>query len=188
MEVLPYLDILDRALEDRCLSSAEQEDLAGAAAMLGLSVDRVCAVHADYVATLIAFAYRDGIVTDREREDLDLVAEALGVEGVEQALRRARADSATSDTSGVRSLAGQSVCFTGALVCTYDGVAITRELAHTLAERAGMCVASSVTRSLDMLVVADPDSMSGKARKARQYGTRVIAESAFWPMIGVDVS
>lgn len=31
------------------------------------------------------------------------------------------------------------------------------------------------------------DSMSGKATKAREYGVRVIAETAFWEMIGVEV-
>jgi hypothetical protein len=29
--------------------------------------------------------------------------------------------------------------------------------------------------------------MSSKARKAREYGTRIIAEPAFWRMLGVPV-
>jgi hypothetical protein len=41
---------------------------------------------------------------------------------------------------------------------------------------------------VDLLVLADPDSTSGKARKARKYGTRLIAETAFWEMIGVEVN
>jgi hypothetical protein len=32
------------------------------------------------------------------------------------------------------------------------------------------------------------DVQSAKARKARELGVRVIAESAFWPLIGVDVN
>jgi len=36
-------------------------------------------------------------------------------------------------------------------------------------------------------VVADPDSLSGKARKARAYGTRIIAEATFWRMIGIEI-
>jgi len=35
-------------------------------------------------------------------------------------------------------------------------------------------------------VAADPDSMSGKAGKARRYGVSIIAESVFWNMMGVD--
>lgn len=53
MQVVPYLDVLDRALEDRRLSPAEQVDLAATAAMLGLSAERVRSVHCDYVATLV---------------------------------------------------------------------------------------------------------------------------------------
>jgi DNA polymerase-3 subunit epsilon len=44
-----------------------------------------------------------------------------------------------------------------------------------------------VTKGLDLLVVADPDSLSAKARKGRQYGTRIMAEAVFWQAIGVAV-
>lgn len=67
-QVAPYLDVLDRAIEDRRLSPAEQGELHAAAAMLELSADRVRKLHGDYVGTLVAVARRDGIVTDRERE------------------------------------------------------------------------------------------------------------------------
>jgi DNA polymerase-3 subunit epsilon len=189
IEVASYLDVLDRALEDRRLSQAEQEDLSATAELLGLDADRVRSLHADYVGTLIALAYRDGVVTEREREDLDLVAEALGIDGVDDTLRRLADERAhAGKLDGGRSIAGLTVCFTGALLCSYDGEPITRDLAHLLAETAGMTVAARVTKSLDVLVVADPHSMSGKARKAQEYGTRIIAETAFWPMIGVEVS
>ena len=59
--------------------------------------------------------------------------------------------------------------------------------AEALAVVAGLTTAKNVTRKCEVLVVADPHSQSAKARKARELGVRVIAESAFWPMIGVDV-
>jgi hypothetical protein len=40
---------------------------------------------------------------------------------------------------------------------------------------------------LDILVVADPDSMSGKANKAHKYGVRVVAEPVFWKMLEIQV-
>lgn len=188
LQVAPYIDILDRALEDRRLSAEEQDDLAATAAMLGLSASRVRELHTDYVGTLIALAYRDGRVTDREREDLDVVAEALGVDGVDRALHELEISEARSDADPEgNALVGRTVCFTGALSCTYGGAPITRELAQRLAEQGGLVVAPRVSKSLDILVVADPDSMSGKARKAREVGTRIIAETAFWPMIGIEV-
>jgi DNA polymerase-3 subunit epsilon len=155
--------------------------------MLGLTANRVRALHADYVGTPIALAHRDGVVSDREREDLDVVAEALGVGGVEEALRRLEALPSRLSAEADATLAGKTACFTGALLCCHEGAPLTRERAERLAERAGLVVVQRVTKSLDVLVVADPNSMSGKAEKARQYGTRIVAETAFWSMIGVEV-
>jgi DNA polymerase-3 subunit epsilon len=42
-----------------------------------------------------------------------------------------------------------------------------------------------VTKRLDLLVVADPDTQSGKARKAQDYGVRIMAEPAFWNALRV---
>jgi DNA polymerase-3 subunit epsilon len=144
-------------------------------------------LHSDYVATLVALARRDGVVTDRERADLALVAEALGIPGIEELLDRPLdvGIGSPTETSG---LAGKSVCFTGTLTCHHEGALVTRDLAQELAEAAGMFVAPRVTKKLDMLVVADPDSLSGKAKQARKYGIRIVAEAAFWSMIGVEVS
>jgi DNA polymerase III subunit epsilon len=185
-QVAPYLDVLDRAIEDRRLSTAEQEELRATATMLGLSAERVRRLHSDYVGTLIAVARRDGIVTDREREDLVLVGEALGIGEIDELLAfRSTSAAGESVDDGLK---GKSVCFTGELTCRYDGQPVTREMAHELAEQAGMTIAPRVTKKLDMLVVADPDSLSGKARKAREYEVRIVAEVAFWSMIGVEVS
>jgi DNA polymerase-3 subunit epsilon len=183
--VAPYLEVLDRAIEDRRLSEAEQAELAETATMLGLSADRIRSLHSDYMGTLIALARRDSIITDRERYDLILVGEALGIDEVEDLLDQPFAGPGMAQQE---SLSGRSVCFTGALTCTYEGVQVTRELAHKLAEEAGMVVAPRVTKKLDMLVVADPDSASGKAAKAREYGVRIVAEAAFWPMLGIEVA
>ena len=183
--VAPYLEVLDRAIEDRRLSEAEQAELAETASMLGLSAERVRSLHTDYVGTLIALAKRDSIVTERERYDLVLVGEALGISEVEELLDQPFGN---SEGSMADAMAGKSVCFTGALTCTYEGTKVTRDLAHELAEEAGMVIAPRVTKKLDILVVADPDSLSGKAAKAREYGTRVIAEAAFWPLLGIEVA
>ncbi len=56
-----------------------------------------------------------------------------------------------------------------------------------IAAEKGMVVKSDVTKTLDFLVVGDPDSMSRKAKKARRYGVRIIAEPVFWQMMGIQV-
>jgi DNA polymerase-3 subunit epsilon len=71
---------------------------------------------------------------------------------------------------------------------TVQGEVITRAYAKRLAEQAGLVPKTGVSKGLDLLVIADPDSMSGKAKKARDYGVRIIAEREFWGMIGIVVN
>ena len=89
-----------------------------------------------------------------------------------------------SVAESIASLTGLSVCFTGALLGTVDGIPITRSTAQLLANNAGLTVRDNVVKELDLLVVADPDTQSGKAKRARALGTRVIAEAVFWASIG----
>ena len=70
-------------------------------------------------------------------------------------------------------------------VVVIRGEQITRTVARQLATAAGLEVRDHVTKGLDLLVVADPDSQSGKAKRARVLGTRVMAEAVFWRSIGV---
>lgn len=79
------------------------------------------------------------------------------------------------------------MCFTGTLRCIIDGASLSKKQAEDLAEKAGLIPKPSVTKELDLLVVADPDTMSGKAKKARKLGTRIIAERAFWRKLGIQV-
>jgi hypothetical protein len=44
-----------------------------------------------------------------------------------------------------------------------------------------------VTKKLNILVVADAFTQSGKAKKARKYGTRIMPEIVFWQSLGVEV-
>jgi DNA polymerase-3 subunit epsilon len=50
-----------------------------------------------------------------------------------------------------------------------------------------MVVKTSVSRKLDVLVLADPDSRSGKAKTADELGVRKMAESVFWRALGVEI-
>jgi DNA polymerase III subunit epsilon len=135
------------------------------------------------------------IVTDAERRDLKLVARLLGQEkdDLDQILHDAAAKvSQVSVTSApgqelVMNLTGKRVCFTGELLCRYKGQLISRELAEELASAAGLVAADSVTKKLDLLVLADPHTQSGKAKKARQFGIRIMHEPVFWKAIGVEV-
>jgi DNA polymerase-3 subunit epsilon len=67
------------------------------------------------------------------------------------------------------------------------GQIISREIAEQFAAKKGLRVMTSVTKKLDLLVVADPNTQSGKAKKARQYGTRIVHEPVFWRSLGISV-
>ena len=148
-----------------------------------------------YLEALARAAAADGVVSKAEREDLLKVTRwlRLGEGDMQLALSRAQ-DSVTGTRGAVQrvpisagELSGKSVCFTGETACTIRGEPISREMAEAFAASAGLIVKSGVSKKLDLLVTADPLTLSGKGRKAREYGTRIVAETLFWQMIGVTV-
>lgn len=189
-----YADILDRALEDRLLSDHETEELATVASEVGLTLDNVSDIHRSYLTSLVAIALADGVLTSGEQSDLECVADLLCVDrGTLRALTEAAMPAMRHlaqrgrDVGRGNEFAGMSVCFTGASACSVDGEPLTRARSELLAAAAGVVVAPRVTKALDILVVADPNTLSGKAEKARSYGTRIIGERSFWPSLGINV-
>lgn len=79
MDTDPYLDLLAGVVADRHVSREEVSALAALAAEAGWPVERVRAVHEQFVAALREIAERDGVVTDAEARELRQVATALGV-------------------------------------------------------------------------------------------------------------
>jgi DNA polymerase-3 subunit epsilon len=193
VELAPYLDVLDRVLEDHVVTAEEANGLVAVAREWGLSSEQVRRAHEVYLHDLVDAAWEDGVVTDTERRELETVGFWLGINAEEVAAvterRRssAAAPSPAEPNEESHPLIGQTVCFTGALVSCRNGRALTRAEAQQLAADAGLAVVNGVSKNLDILVVADPDTQSGKAVKARQYGTRILAEAVFWRIIGVTV-
>jgi DNA polymerase-3 subunit epsilon len=192
--VIAYEGLLDRVLEDRYIDGSEGDALFEMAAHWGLSGDQVRVAHRSYLNQLALAAVADGIATEAERRDLKLVARLLGQKqtDLDEMLSDATAKIANasfqiSPARTAESLAGKRVCFSGELQCLYDGQVISRECAKELASKAGLDVVDSVTKKVDLLVVADPRTQSGKAKKARQYGVRIMHEPVFWKVIGVNV-
>lgn len=192
--VMAYGALLDRVLEDRHVDDSEADALVETAARWGLSRDQIELTHRDYLNQLAIAAVADRIVTPAERRDLKLVARLLGQgkRDLDEILSEAKVsethrDPAAPAPAAEASLLGMRVCFTGELQCQHGGQMISRELAEELATKAGLVVVDSVTKKLDLLVLADPLSQSGKANKARQFGIRIMHEPVFWKAIGVKV-
>lgn len=189
---LNYLSLLRKILEDRIFDEGERAMLRAFVQESAMPVDQVRQLHERYLEAIAIEAWADKIITEHELKDLKRVARLLDLDAsaVDTALEKAKSEAVSvtpAETVGA-GLAGRTVCFTGAILSTIGDEVITRALAKDLAEAAGLVIKSSVSRKLDMLVVADPDTNSGKARKARECGTRIIAERDFFPMIGVTLS
>lgn len=195
--VLPYMALLDHVLERRRLDEAEGAVLVDWAAHRGLSGASVARIHREYIDRLAKAALADGTFSKSQRRELESFARLLGVEQscLDQfagTRSQKMGDDRVPEKTGFGAedsaeLKGKSVCFTGESQCMLEGVRISRETAERFAEEHGLFVAYSVTKSLNLLVVADPYTESGKAKKARQYGIRIMHEPVFWQAIGVKL-
>ena len=89
------------------------------------------------------------------------------------------------DGDGDGKLAGKSFCFTGAVQAVNEetGKRWTRKALQALVKQNGGRALNDVTEGLDYLVMADPDTSSSKAKKARKLGTEVLSEEAFLEMV-----
>lgn len=169
-----YLDVLEMALLDRYLSAHEVDSLLTVAGNLGLDRDAVEALHRDYLVAMAKIAWQDGVVTDDEREDLAHVATLLALPPAEVDNALANAAEATSDMAeknGFVLRPGDAICFTGSMTSP-------RDVLELEATSAGLVV-GGLTRQTRLLVAADPDSLSGKAKKARDYGIAIVTEPGF---------
>jgi DNA polymerase-3 subunit epsilon len=184
-----YLALLDLAIEDRIVARDEAEGLMASAMEWGMSRADVEAAHRAYLASLATGARADGSVTGAERHDLEAVCEMLGLErsALEQHLAGPSSPASPTAAAIREDLSGKSVCFTGELLGRLHGRPIMRDDAERIATQAGLVVKKDVTKQLDILVCTDALTQSSKARKARGYGIRIMAEPAFWHAIGVSV-
>ena len=83
---------------------------------------------------------------------------------------------------------GTWVCFTGEAQLIFDGQLITREFATELATHAELVVKSGVSKKLGVLVAADTDSLSGKAKKARGYQIPIVSHQQLWSSVGLQTA
>ncbi len=189
-----YFDLLDRVLEDRIVDENEIYQIELLANEMEMSRDQAIVAHKQYMEKLILVALDDGIISKSEQADLDSVRKLLNItksqfdELFKNTINQYEEDPhSKGNQRSNEGLIGKTVCFTGTLNCTINGKIATRKTIQNAARASGMIVQKGITKKLDILVAADPNSMSGKARKAREYGVRIIAEPVFWNMVGVNV-
>lgn len=169
-----YLLVLDRALLDRNISISEAQQLIDTARNAGLSGASVARIHRSYLYSVVQEALEDGVVTDAEKADIIAVADALGltVSDVDKALASAAGTQVKrKNRDSFLLMAGDRVVFTGE-------TSQPRDTWVTEIVAAGL-TSGGVSKSAKLVVAADPDSLSGKAVKARAYGIPIVNEETF---------
>ena len=134
-------------------------------------------------------AWRSGVLRDAA------VAESAGVPSIGDGIQDAIEDAASlidgllangvtvADVSepaddGLEVVPRKTVCITGSLPSGKK----KKDYVDPLAE-AGYDLVNSVNKTLDYLCLADPNSTSSKAKKARSYGTSLISEEEMQALI-----
>lgn len=166
-----YLALLDRCLIDRHLSATEADALVTLAEGLGISRDTAARLHADYFDALAAIAWADGVLTESELADLTAVASLLRIADAQLAAALVAPAAAAPVAAPAFTLeSGDQIVLTGEM--TRPRAEIELELIAR-----GFVPKAAITKKTKLLVAADPDSLSGKARKAKEYGVAVVGES-----------
>lgn len=165
-----YREQLRAALADRRLTAEEIDSLATTAQESGLTGEDIVEIHEDFIRQIAVEAWLDGVVTDREEAELSTLAGQLDVDPmlVHDLLAAPQAGAAET---WIALRPRDRVTFTGAMD-------LPRETWEARALTHGLEV-GGVSKKTVVVVAANPDSMSGKARKARDMGIPIVSEKHF---------
>ena len=179
-EANSYLALIDRALLDRHISRHEEDELVSLAQMLGLSREEATGLHVSYLSALGRLALADGVVTADERSDLERVAQLLGLpsDAVDAALEYEAEKPAVCAVGSFCLTTGDAVVFTG------EAPGCERSDLEMQARTLGLRVTGAVSGRTHLVIAADPDSLSGKARKARDLGVPIVGYPAYFQLLG----
>ena len=176
LAVAEYLNLLELALQDRRIDQSEADQLFDLANRLLIPKSQLGAIHATYFSTVCDHALADGSISTEEEFDLQSLADLLNI-GDWREIVNVSSARIPNNSSPAQIPAGTTICFTGSMK-------YPRQKCVDIATAARLINADRVTKSLDILVVADPDSQSTKAVKAKKYGVRILAATAFFELIG----
>jgi len=172
-----YLALLDRCLVDRRLSMHEQEELVERARLLGMDRSTCMQLHEAYFEDLRQMAWDDHHLTDEEAHDLRTVARLLSLSEARLAQALAGPDrSSALPAPGPAKAATRFRLEPGARITLTGQMERERDDWYAELSSLGFIPSNGVSKMVNLVVAADPDSLSGKARKAREYGIPIVDE------------
>jgi DNA polymerase-3 subunit epsilon len=171
-----YLALLDRCLLDRKLSVHEQQALVALANELGIGRSTCRKLHEEYFAEMVRLAWEDRSLSDDERDDLRAVAALLAIPDDQLAAALQSPGETPSDRSALPLLRDAFRLQRNDRIVLTGKTRRPREDWHSELERLGLVPTNSVSRKVKLVVAADVDSLSDKARKARELGIPIVDE------------
>jgi DNA polymerase-3 subunit epsilon len=158
---IEYMELLERQIQCAIPGVDTTLRLYELAETYGISAEMAKKAHHELFVRLVDSAWSDGQLTPKERAELESQSFQLGI-SVSDLLNHINTRAPDSALPfGLR--AGDSVVLTG------DMMPPKAELERLLS-RFGISVKSSVSGKTSFVVAADPQSLSGKARRARELG------------------
>lgn len=171
-----FLAVLDRVIADGVVSVQESQELLDAATRAEISSARLDELRRIYFFRLVDLVWEDGELSDSETESLEKVAAYLAIE--DELLAQAKSKPFDVEAQNVPSVLDFSI-EQGALVVLTGEAELPRSHYETIITTAGFMVAPAVTKKVSLVVAVDDSSISGKARKARDYGIPIISLEQF---------
>lgn len=177
-EANSYLEVLDRALIDQNLSHHEIEELIEVANSIGLSREEAKLLHQDYLRGLVRVALEDGVISSDERMQLAGVAKSLNISQVEydEVLSQGGSEHPIQVHSFKLKI-GDAIVFTG------DAEGFDRDVLIYQGKALGLRITGAVSKKTNLVVSEDPDSLSGKARKARELSIPIIDYKTYFDLL-----
>jgi DNA polymerase-3 subunit epsilon len=189
-----YLILLDQILEDRVITDDESQALTKMETELNLFKTEIEGAHKAYLKELLIAAWRDGKITQGEKEDLELVRKLLSISFQDYAelMQKAKKEAKSSpEPAGflisLDKIQGMSVYFASPPLCKVRGMVPSEMFAQSIAMENGLTAAQQLSSDLDFLVVPDREKSQVDLEEAQELGVRIIAEPVFWRMIGIDI-
>ena len=165
-----YLDALDHVLDDHILDDTEQLQLGDLSSALGLTNQQRDTLHHQYINLVMKGANRDGIISPAERSMLEALCHSLNIPDL-------ILPEPVEISSHLEIRQNSKICFTGEAII--KGKLLSRPKMEEIAVRNGFVPIDNVTKKCELLVSADPVSLSGKTKQARKYGIPIMDAEEF---------
>jgi len=181
---ISYGQILLESLSDGLISESELESLQECAETIGIGRDSVLKIHHELLLSLSREAWKDGVVSRAETNDIVQVAKQLGLKESDAKSALAEIDEMRVERLAARAKSLPEDWDLGNPLRIGDRVAITgcyelgRSEMETKARARGVRITSSVSGKTTMLV-SDGQVNGGKERDALQLGIRIVDPSQF---------